>query len=345
MKQHTSRPRLLAGPLGVVMAFGIWIGAASPGFGEELNVVAFGGTFGNAWNRVVIKPFEAEQKADVRTVTGLSADVLAKLRAQRNDPQIDVVMFNVDVATIAANEGLLDRLDPQQIPVLNDIIETLRTKDDLYANFLSEYQTLAYNTQYVKQAPTSWKDLWKPEYKGKISLPDVGIGNWSYFIATTGKVFGKGFYDSDTAFREIKALRASVLTLYTSHDQLAQLLNQGEVWLAPWGSDRAIAQQRAGAPIASGIPSEGTVLWALSIGVSKGSKHKALAEKYISRVLSPAVQKELAEAVFLAPTNRQVQLPPDLARQIGMASAVPLDWGELNRLRDSWAERWSREVR
>ncbi len=61
----------------------------------------------------------------------------------------------------------------------------------------------------------------------------------AYFVAIMGKVFGNGLFDVDAALAKMKALRPSVLTFWTSHDQLAQLLVQGEAWLSPWASDRA----------------------------------------------------------------------------------------------------------
>ena len=321
--------------------------AAAPA--EELTVVAFGGTFGTTWNSVVVQPFAREHNADVRPISGLSADILAKLRAQKDNPQIDVVMFNTDFAAIAARDNLLEPLDSVHVPNLNNIINVARQGSNMYAAFALDYLDFVYNTQYVKEPPTSWKDLWKPEYKGKISIPDVTIGHWSYFVALMAKVFGKGEFDADAAFAQLKSLRPSLLTLYTSHDQLAQLLNQGELWAAPWGIDRATVQIRAGAPIGSVIPREGSILFSISIGIVKGTKHKALAEAYVDRALSAGAQRALAETVFIGPTNKDVHLSGELAKLLptgdNLKTLSPLNWNELIRVRDAWAERWNREIK
>ena len=134
----------------------------------------------------------------------------------------------------------------------------------------------------MKPAPTSWEDLWKPEYKGKVAVPEIGSISGAYFVAMMGKAFGSGLFDSDAAFPKVKLLRPSVLTFWTSHDQLAQLLIQGEVWLSPWASDRAAFQVKSGAPIASVVPKEGAIFGMGAMGIAKGSRHRALAEKYVN---------------------------------------------------------------
>lgn len=334
--------------LAAVCGSGLVSGARSAAR-EPLTVVQFGGTFGDTWNSVVIQPFQRDHAADVRPVVGLSPDILAKLRAQKGNPQIDVVMFNADFATIAAREGLLDTLDAGRIPNLNYVIRAARVPGSRYANFSLDYLDLAYNTQLVRQPPASWKDMWRPEYKGKVTLPDVSIGHWAYFIAAINKTFGKGPFDADAGFAQLRTLRPNVLTMYASHDQIAQLLNQGQAAMGPWGVDRATVQIRAGAPVGSVVPREGTIAWPISIAIVRGSPHKALAEAYVNLALSAGVEKALATTAFIGPTNEQVQLAGDLAKLLPWAGNFSglstLDFNELIRVREGWADRWNREIK
>ena len=316
---------------------------------EELVVAVFGGTFEKSWRANVIQPFEREHQAQVRVVTGLSAENFAKLRAQRDNPQIDVVTFDAPFALIAAREGLLEPLEAQRIANLNALHEFALPKDRLYVAFFTASQVLAYNTQHVKPAPTSWEDLWKPEYKGKVVLPEVSSISGAYFVAIMGKAFGKGLFDVDSALAKVKLLRPSVLTFWTSHDQLAQLLVQGEAWLSPWASDRAAVQVKSGAPVASVIPKEGAIFGMGAMAIAKGSKHRALAEKYVNHALSVAPQKLNAETMFIGPTNRNVQLADDVARLVpygeNLKRLVAPDWDEFGKQRDRWVDRWNREIK
>jgi putative spermidine/putrescine transport system substrate-binding protein len=316
---------------------------------EELVVTVFGGTFEKAWRSNVIQAFERENNARVRVVSGLSAENFAKLRAQKDSPQIDVVTFDAPFALVAAREGLLEPLDGQRIPNLASLHEFALPRDRLYAAFFTSSQVLAYNTQHVKSAPTSWEDLWKPEYKGKVVLPEIGSISGAYFVAMMGKAFGSGLFDSDPAFAKLKLLRPSVLTLWTSHDQLAQLLIQGEAWLSPWASDRAAFQVKSGAPIASVVPKEGAIFGMGAMGIAKGSRHRELAEKYVNAALAAAPQALNAETMFIGPTNRTVQLRPDVAALVpygdNLKRLTAPDWDEFGKRREQWVERWNREIK
>jgi putative spermidine/putrescine transport system substrate-binding protein len=332
---------LLAGTLGAGLA-----GAGEP---EELVTTVFGGTLEKAWRTNVIQPFEKQFNARVRVVTGLSVENLAKLRAQKDSPEIDVFMFDTPIALIGAKEGLLETLDAGRIPNLRNLYEFAMDGTRQHVAVYAVSVFLGYNTQYVKEKPTSWADLWKPEYKGRILIPNISQITGAYFIAILGHSFGKGWDDTEAAFARLKTLRPNVLTFTTSHDQTAQLLNQGEGWMQPWSNDRIATQVKAGAPVGMAIPKEGSVFASGAMGIAKGTKHKALAEKYVNFALSEAAQAANAETIFLAPVNTKVQLTPEVAQFVPYGDVMKrlfvVNWDEFTKVRDGWVDRWNREMK
>ena len=334
-----------------MVAIGV-LGAAEcarAGEPEELVTTVFGGTLEKAWRANVIQPFEKQFNARVRVVSGLSVENLAKLRAQKDNPEIDVFMFDTPIALIGAKEGLLETLDPTRIPNLSNVYEFAMDKTRQHVAVYAVSVFLGYNTQYVKQKPTAWADLWKPEYKGKILIPNISQITGAYFLAILGHAFGKGWSDADAAFAKIKSLRPSILTFTTSHDQTAQLMNQGEGWMQPWSNDRIATQVKAGAPIGMAIPSEGSVFASGAMGIAKGTKRKALAEKYVNFALSEGPQAADARDIFLAPVNKNVKLAPDVAQFVPygdvMKKLFTIDWDEFTKQRDLWVDRWNREIK
>jgi putative spermidine/putrescine transport system substrate-binding protein len=322
------------------------VGAAQP---EELVVTVFGGTLEKAWRANVIEPFEKQFNAKVRVVSGLSVENLAKLRAQKDNPEIDVFMFDTPIALIGAKEGLLETLDATRIPNLNNVYDFAMDKTRQHVAVYAVSVFLGYNTQFVKQKPTAWADMWKPEYKGKILIPNISQITGAYFIGILGHAFGKGWDDQDAAFAKLKALRPNVLTFTTSHDQTAQLLNQGEGWMQPWSNDRIATQVKAGAPIGMAIPSEGSVFASGAMGIAKGTKHKTLAEQYVNFALSEGPQAADARDIFLAPVNKNVKLTPDVAQFVPygevMKHLFTIDWDAFTKQRDLWVDRWNREIK
>ena len=115
----------MRGIAGVMVALLVGLGLVAVGSrpagaqGDELVVAVFGGTFEKAWRANVIQAFERENNVRVRVVTGLSGENFAKLRAQKDNPQMDVVTFDAPFALVAAREGLLETLDAQRIPNLS----------------------------------------------------------------------------------------------------------------------------------------------------------------------------------------------------------------------------------
>lgn len=329
----------------VLAGIGIAIGQSN-----DVTVILPGGTLAKAFRKNVVEPFEKKHNARVNVVTGLTMENLAKLRAQKGNPQIDVVIFDPPGAIPAAKEGLLETLDPEKIPNMKLLHPWGVQKDRFYVTWLTANQVLAYNTKFVKEPPKSWADLWKPEYKGKVVLPDISTSHGVYFVSIVSKMqTGNDLYNTDAAFEKIKSLRPNVLTFYTSHDQAAQLLNSGEAWLVPWTSDRALTQVAAQAPIAAVVPKEGAIYWTSEMGIPKGAKGKALAEKYIDLAMSAEVQTLNAQEVFIGPSNRTVKLEGDLARNLPygerLKELIAPEWEKLDQLRDRWTDRWNREVR
>ncbi len=345
------RSRLLVAGFGILAllasAFAASLAlAAAP---EELVVTLYGGTLERGWRVNVIQPFEKQYNAEIRVVTGLSGDNLAKLRAQKDNPQIDVFMMDTAMAVVAAREGLLETLDAARIPNLRNLYDFAMDSTQQHVSIYTISVFLAYNTQYVKEKPTSWSDLWKPEYKGKILLPAMSQSSGVLFTAVLGHTFGKGWSDTEAAFARLKSLRPNVLTFTTSHDQTAQLLNQGEGWMQPWLNDRIASQVKAGAPIGLAIPKEGSIFANGAMAIAKGTKRKALAEKYINFVLSEAAQAANAATIFLGPTNKNVRVSPEVAQFVPygdmMKRLFVVDWDEYRKLHDQWVDRWNREIK
>jgi putative spermidine/putrescine transport system substrate-binding protein len=335
--------------LAALVVVGVGIGLAV-GQSNELTVILPGGTLARAYRKNVVEPLEKKHNARVNVVTGLTMENLAKLRAQKGNPQIDVVIFDPPGAIPAAKEGLLEPLDPEKIPNMKNLYPWGIQKDRFYVTWLTANQVLAYNTKFVKEPPKSWADLWKPEYKGKVVLPDISTSHGVYFLSIVSKMqTGSDLYNTDAAFEKVKSLRGNVLTFYTSHDQVAQLLNSGEAWLVPWTSDRALTQVAAKAPIAAVVPREGAIYWTSEMGIPRGARGKALAEKYIDLAMSPEVQAMNAQEVFIGPSNRTVKLEGDLANNLPygerLKQLIAPDWDKLDQLRDTWTDRWNREVR
>ena len=78
--------------------------------------------------------------------------------------------------------GDVQAMNPALIPDFKNFIDALKapphnTVDGVHYGISLQWgpNTLLYNTTKVKPAPTSWKALYDPKYKGEITIPDNPI--------------------------------------------------------------------------------------------------------------------------------------------------------------------------
>jgi putative spermidine/putrescine transport system substrate-binding protein len=319
---------------------------------EELVVTMYGGPMEEGWRRNVVDPFVKQFDADVTIATGLSLENLAKMRAQRQNPELDVVAMDTVAAVPAAREGLYEQLDPNRIPVLNDLYDWAIEPHRYYVSWLSVYYGLAYNTQKIPR-PTSWEDMWNPVYKGHVIFPDISNVGATYMMHILNTIGGgdTNANQVDVGFKKIASLKPQLLTFWTNHDQVGQLLSQGDAWITPWPSDRLLTLKSLGAPVDIVIPREGVPFGTSEMGITKGTKHQALAEKYLNFALGPEAQAHNAQTIFIGPTNKKTQVPEQLAKDLGMNPGPEVkriaypDWEKVAAYRAGWIDRWNREIK
>lgn len=322
---------------------------ASPAADQELTVALYGGSFQDQTVKCYVEGFENKYGVKVNLVVGNSTGNLAKLRAQKNNPMIDVAYMDWSVAIQAKNEGLIDKLDFNKIPSIAQVYDKAIEKDHYFVAQLFACTGLAYNTEFVKTPPTSWHDLWDPKYKGKIALPDITGTSGYQTLLMAAKINGGSIQNMDPGFEAIKKLENDIVTFYTHADQVVSLLERGEVWIVPWYHDRTAFAQSKGVPVAFAFPKEGTVAILPALTIVKGGPNKAMAENFIDTILAAEGQKCFAENMFEGPVNKMVELTPDLAKKMPYGpeqidQMVVPDYEYTAAHRGAWTEKWNKEI-
>ena len=123
---------------------------------------------------------------------------------------------------------------------------------------------IAYRSDKLKFEITQWADLWRPELKLKLTLPDdareviglvlkkMGLSYQPENLAERPDVFAK-------LTQELKSLNSQVLT-YSSDNYLQSLLADDTLAAVGWTSDMFKAQ-RTNPNLKVVIPKDGTALW------------------------------------------------------------------------------------
>lgn len=316
----------------------------------ELVVTVNGGTFEEGWRKAIIEPFEkANPDVKVKVSQGLTFQALALMRAQKDNPGVDVIMMDEVAASQAASEGLAHPLSLQTVPELTGLYSEFRVPSDTYTKIYFVPEVLAYATGTFKAPPDSYTELWNPKFKGRVAFGnlDTAIGLMAFLIVNTMK--GGTIENVEPGFAAMKELKDRVTTFTTSHAQISQLFTQGDIVLVPWVSDRATTLALSGAPVAWTIPKEGAIVAEGTLSIAKGTKNLDAAQRYVNFAISPQGQAAMTRNNFVSPVNEKAVLDEKTAKLVpngadAVKAARRPDWKAVNEHRGRWLERWNREI-
>lgn len=318
----------------------------------EITVMAYAGIFQDKYTEAVIKPFMAKFPAVKVNYfsSGNSAQMLGTLRTQRSSPQVDVAILDVSVSNVGNKEGIFAKLDPAKVPSLKDLHPTAIVPDGFGPAVTFDHWVLVYDTEKVKPAPTGLADLWDPRLRGQIGLS--AMPNIQGIAATVlaSKLAGEDFKTSiDGAMKRLKDLGPSVQTFDPQPDGYTLILGNTLTVASGWNARAQLYHDDSKGRLGVVFPKEGSVFQINTINHVAGAKNAEAATAFIEYALGREAQKRFTETMFYAPTNAKAEISPaainrTAASAENMAKMIPLDWDWVTTIRDSWNNRWRREV-
>jgi spermidine/putrescine-binding protein len=316
---------------------------------QELVVAIFGGSFADNTQECAVKLFEEQTGASVQFVLGSSVQTAAKLRAAGEQSGIDVSYMDLQIVNQAKAEGLLESIDYDQLSHVGDVYDSAKDSEGQnWVALMYSGTAIAYNPNEISEPPTSWQDIWDPQYQGRLAVPDISGTSGQQFLIAASRLNGGSLEDVDPGFEAIAELKPHVVTYYTQADQIVALLERGDIVIAPWYIDRVGAAAANGVPVALAFPEEGAIGIIPTVSIPKGSPNKELAQQYIDILLSPEGQICFAERQFAGPTNKTVELPPEIAQFVPYKESVEQmyfpDTAYVARVLPEWTDRWNREI-
>lgn len=313
----------------------------------QMSLMAYAGIFRDNYTQVVVAPFGQ----NVQYVEGgTSAQMLGTLRAQRADPQVDVVIMDVTTAAIACQEGLVERLDPAAFPVFAELDQQARDAGGACGPAVTyDHLVLVYDTRNVSPRPEGFSVLWDPQHRGRIALsapPNIqGLALTAILAhSTTGN-----WRDPSQAFPRLRQLAPAVQTFDPNPDGYTLILNDQVRFATGWNARAQLYHDQSQGRIGVVLPAEGAVFQINTINIVANAKNRARAAAFVTHALSAPVQAAFTERMFYGPTNTRAQVSQAAMARTALAPefrnrVIPLNWSEMIPLRDSWNQRWRREV-
>ncbi len=296
----------------------------------------------------VFEPFAKEHGVEIVLEVGNNSERLTKMKNNPNS-NIDITYLAESFAEQGIEAGIFEKIDYSKIPNAKNINE--KAKSTVERGYGPAYTLNSIGIVVDPSAGieiNSWEDLWKPELKNKIAIPDITTTNGPAIVDIAATKAGVDIKSDkgEAAFKELEALKPNVVKTYSKSSDLANMFSSGEI-VAAVASDFAydtIAKAKPG--VRNIVPGSGTYLNFKTININKNSKNKELAYEFINYALSPEVQEKTAKALKEAPVNTEVKLTQEDSKNLTYGAVVDnakiIDFKFVNPLMEQWINTWNR---
>jgi putative spermidine/putrescine transport system substrate-binding protein len=258
--------------------------------------------------------FQQETGCKVNAVpAGTSDEMFTKFRSGGGG-QYDLVSPSGDASLRLIKSGAVAPLDKSKLTNFNDLAPQLQSPAFNTVNgrnyglsFMWGANVLIYNKDKIKQAPTSWADLYSPKYKGKITVPDnpIQIADVALQFGGTQKPYTLTQQQLDAAKAKLKQQRPLVKKYWVLATDFESLFKSGDAVIGAGWPLMTNDLRKAGMNVAEVLPKEGVTGWSDSWMLSTKAKHPVCAYKWMNYVTSPQTQAKVADVTAYSPANQK----------------------------------------
>ena len=224
----------------------------------------------------------------------------------------DIVVPSAYFVDLMRQDGLLAPIDKNKLPNLKymDIMVMDQGFDPQNINsipYMWGVQGLMVNKKAVDpKTITSWNDLMRPEFKGKILLSDDMRDSFGVALKATGSsVNATDPKQIEAAYQWLRKLKPSVRIFDVTAAKQALISEEVTAGLI-WNGDAYIAQAE-NPNLVFIYPKDGTPLWLDNFIIPAAAEHKENAHTFINFMLRPDIAAQcVAEYNYTSP-NKEVK--------------------------------------
>jgi iron(III) transport system substrate-binding protein len=235
--------------------------------------------------------------------------VIAKLHAEQDAKSIQAdVLLIADAPTMETLKAG-SFLQTYKSPFASAFDKQFVDAEGYYTGTKIINSGIAVNTTANLPKPATWKDLLKPDYKGKLVSPSPqysGAAALNYAVFLNNTTYGAAF---------VKGLQTNGMTIVQANGDALTKIISGE---APVGivTDNGVRAAKAkGSPVEMIYPTDGAIPVTEPVGIVAGTKNLDAAKAFVDFVLSPDGQA-------LIVTQNYIPLLPGVAPPTGVPATI-----------------------
>ncbi|MEU8323406.1 ABC transporter substrate-binding protein [Nonomuraea sp. NPDC048881] len=279
----------------------------------------------------IIKSFEAKYgiKIESETPDAASADEINAVKTRKGqDRAPDVLDLGQSFAISGAKEGLFA---PYKVQSFDKIPEGQKEPTGLWTNDYGGYVSIGCDAKKIANCPTSYADLLKPEYKGKVAMNGNPTKSGSAFAGVYAAAIASGgsFDDIQPGIDFFKKLKDA--GNYNPVETTPATIEKGETQISiDWDyNNAAYAPQMAakGLDWKVNVPTDGKYFQMYAQAVNKDAPHPAAARLWQEYLYSAEGQnlylKGFARPVLLPSMTSDGTVDKALAAKLPQVEGTP----------------------
>ena len=219
----------------------------------------------------------------VRDSTGI---ITAKLLAEKNNPQADVIWgLAATSLLLMKSEGMLEPYAPKGVEKLDKKFVD-KSNPPTWTGMDAWVASVCFNTVEAEKlglkAPTSWKDLTKPEYKGHVIMPNPNSSGTGFLDVSSWLQM----YGEEKGWQFMDGLHQNISRYTHSGSKPCKLAAAGETPIGISFAFRGAKLKKKGAPLDLIFPQEGLGWDMEAASIVKGSDNMDAAKKLLDFSIS-----------------------------------------------------------
>lgn len=274
--------------------------------------------------------------------------MLAAKRTTPDQPLVNFGFFNAQTTAQGILDGMWNKLDYNALTNLKDVLPIFKRDDRYGIGFGADQIGLVYNTRLISTPPTSWADLWDPQFKGKVTFFDY----FWYPVYEAARVNGGSLQNMQPGWDFWKAHAKQIRAIVTSNPQYLDVLSNGTAPLTSYFNGTGLQWKNGGAPLDYVPPREGAISVPVYLQSVQGNTadQNAVVTDMINEMLSAKWNEQWAVTSVEVPANQNVKLPDNLAslpafKKETVQKLQSIDWTLVARNNSDWRQRWDQDVK
>lgn len=314
---------------------------------QELVVSTFG-ISEDVVKKDIFEPFEKANNVKIIVESGTSSERYTKL-ANNPNSSVDVIELAQGNAAKGFQAGLFAEVDEKSVPNMAFLTESAKAAVAPGAGpaYVVNSIGIIYNQAATGKELTEWADLWSEDLKSKVAIPDIATtyGPAMVYLANDQQKTDLEKDQGKGAFAGLKALEPNVVKTYGKSSDLINMLKSGEITAAVVGDFAVPIIANADSEVEYFVPASGTYANFNTVNVTKNSKNKELAQKFVDWRISQELQEVTAKSLNEAPTNTKVVLDEATSKDKTYGPVAErlkrIDFDFVNEELTNWIDQWN----